>query len=436
MVIKSLTRSDNVAVGLLKVNTSGLSVEAKYFLVRVVLEFAEQPVSLSVSELSERFGMGRAAVKRARDELLTSDSGLGSGYLQKHFAPARSRTGLEATPRGRPRRGVILSEPLLHQIEDAEGDAGIRGAILRTALFGGRKRVNCLATRDTPESHGGLKERESRLTVAGRLLLAALWALAGEGGVVKDASHSRLSKLTGMTQLRVRDQLRRLQRLDYILIMVPGLTGRLVPGRAPGMVVLNYLHPEFAAVCRADRYRMVRTLCDPLLPIIRAYEDADKIETSYPHGVAHGEGRNLSTTNDVSLGWNRVFSGEPHKERAQRYLTVKACEYVSNLLNGDVRHLMSSVYNINANVHSCMSRELFANSGLARINRHLPDNLTNWLYRGVRAAARKAIEDVAASQGVTIKEMMHRIESRCRHFQVIPDFQQIGFVMVTYEECI
>lgn len=97
---------------------------------------------------------------------------------------------------------------------------------------------------------------------------------------------------------------------------------------------------------------------------------------------------------------------------------------------------MSSVYNINANVHSCMSRELFANSGLARINRHLPDNLTNWLYRGVRAAARKAIEDVAASQGVTIKEMMHRIESRCRHFQVIPDFQQIGFVMVTYEECI
>tara|TARA_Y100001001_G_scaffold160968_1_gene184559 strand:- start:455 stop:979 length:525 start_codon:yes stop_codon:yes gene_type:complete len=101
----------NYALHLLRTVWPDLSAEGKYLLVQIVLRFGGEWVVWTIERLSRELGMSRAAVIRAREELLMVRFRGGGDFIEKKAFPGLSASDPDML-RGRPRIGIRLAEKL------------------------------------------------------------------------------------------------------------------------------------------------------------------------------------------------------------------------------------------------------------------------------------------------------------------------------------
>ncbi|MBG0843497.1 hypothetical protein [Ectopseudomonas toyotomiensis] len=84
-----------------------------------------------------------------------------------------------------------------------------------------------------------------RLGVSTRVLLAALLTSADQFGVVTGMGEAQLRAMTGLNQVALKHQLRRLVSLGFIRVHVPGLSnGIFVGAKVSSIYYLNLSHPQ------------------------------------------------------------------------------------------------------------------------------------------------------------------------------------------------
>ena len=84
-----------------------LSAEGKYLLVQIVLRFGGEWVDWTIERLSRELGMSRAAVIRAREELLNVRFHGGGSFIERKAFPGLSASDPDML-KGRPRIGIRL----------------------------------------------------------------------------------------------------------------------------------------------------------------------------------------------------------------------------------------------------------------------------------------------------------------------------------------
>lgn len=83
------------------------------------------------------------------------------------------------------------------------------------------------------------------MDLTNRLVLAVLWVMADDMGVVRGLGTSELAQYCLMDQARFQRQIEKLMGLGFIRTYVPGISGGTLLGRAPGVYFLNLRHPSF-----------------------------------------------------------------------------------------------------------------------------------------------------------------------------------------------
>lgn len=249
-----------------------IDAAARYLLLRVYTIYGTEPMKETVEELSGKVGLSAAVVIRSRDRLL--EKGI--------FAPvkvlSRSKKQVGAMLAGRRRAGFRIDEQFLQRlIAGAVEKRGrstpgpIRAAALQN-LFCGHVRA-----RQKQPRRGRPGGQADQLSPDNRVLLGTLWALADEYGVVRDLGGSSLGRLSGLSSTQVRNQLAKLQRLDYILKRVSGASCKGAFGKAEGSIVLNVFRPEYGAeVEKIARFQAIVSSGD----VFRAHMLADKLRKS------------------------------------------------------------------------------------------------------------------------------------------------------------
>ena len=104
------------ALYLLRTVWPDLSAEGKYLLVQIVLRFGGEWVAWTIERLSIELGMSRAAVIRAREELLNVRFHGGGNFIEKKPCPGLFASDPDML-KGRPRVGVRLAEKFRFWLE-------------------------------------------------------------------------------------------------------------------------------------------------------------------------------------------------------------------------------------------------------------------------------------------------------------------------------
>ncbi|WP_156899645.1 hypothetical protein [Marinobacterium litorale] len=94
----------------------------------------------------------------------------------------------------------------------------------------------------------GKEKRVSGLRRRDRWLLAMLLEYADQFGLITDLAMSQIERLMGLDKLRVRNQLRRLERLGFISIVARGFNEATVIKHQTSIYLVNLLHVEFSSV--------------------------------------------------------------------------------------------------------------------------------------------------------------------------------------------
>lgn len=213
---------------------AGISPEARlllYFLSR-----QRAGAGLTVDTLRGLLGVSERVMSRLRRELLAH------GYVVERE--------LDAT--GEKRERAFLLSPGFAEMGPVKGGLSPRiedGG--EWAHLSGRVLALKFPLPLSPSKVGAPKKPPSRqgsgrlLSASNRLLLAVLFGLADECGVVRRVWPKTIAQLVGMTGGQLRYQLEKLLDLGLIRAIVPGVTGQALFGVSPGAYFLNLSHRAF-----------------------------------------------------------------------------------------------------------------------------------------------------------------------------------------------
>lgn len=422
----------DTVVQLLTAGAPGTSVEAKYFLIQVVYRFGDAPVELTVEQLHSMFGMSVGVVIRARDELLEN------GYLVDRPFPGQPVGTHGLGVRGRPRRGFRLSKAYRREIEQGSSEALSRprwSYMVQAALSLGHQGVERPRRVRMGNSRG----------IAPRMLLAALWSLADSRATVSEASHTKLAHMLGIgvSVGRIRAQLKRLHELGYINANIPGITGRRVPGRVSGTVVLNPTHGDYSTSGVPPRRSHAVQFNDfGIDGLTWTYSMVDRIERQahlHPSGETPKAMIELRHSEDVVLGrlsnedrpakleggepfdLYRAFSGEPQRRRVRSYITFKMYDYAAWLVDNYPEQVVSQEPKVVPHLIERVQNELCSNRRLKEeFGEPFPYALAAWFYVHIWDIARGVITATARTLELEKKDLARWIGGLYSGFIIIP----------------
>jgi len=239
-------------VSVLTMSSEWKSPEEKFLLLRVVWVYPAGNVEDTVAQIAGKIGLSEGVVRRARDQLVRR------GILEEVKAPAhrRTRAGDEEYRGGRFRKGFRVAPEFLEQLNKVRSSL-VLGNVARTAIHS----LLCAGASPAAGPEHGDKEQDgeekrkargggrkgwaNKMLVSNRLLLALLWSLADEYGVVRGRGAAEISRLAGMTPPQLRRQLAKLLGLKFLWGRVPGISKKTLFGKTPGAIYLSMAHPLF-----------------------------------------------------------------------------------------------------------------------------------------------------------------------------------------------
>lgn len=216
----------------------GISPEAKYVLVRLVeCGLVAGPICSGVKELAGRFGI--------------SDSQMGAALNSLTAAKVLIRRDL-VSGQGRPKRQYELAPGDVEQVGLNDVSKVVHARVIHHLLKHESKalQLSDVAMQQkgplegAPLAHVRASRKQGRLSVVNRLLLAVLLCRADRFGVVRDLGRAELSRLTGLSQERLKNRIRTLLDSSLIRAYTPGATGSVIFKKTKSVYYLNLHHPE------------------------------------------------------------------------------------------------------------------------------------------------------------------------------------------------
>lgn len=412
------------ALYLLRTVWSDLSAEGKYLLVQIVLRFGGEWVAWTIERLSRELGMSRAAVIRAREELLNVRFHGGGNFIEKKPFPGLCASDPNML-KGRPRIGIRLAEKFRYWLElSLDGQPrGFREVLIEQLL-----QVDIGVDTGPGRQPGRPKDDSYALAAPGRLLLAVLWARAGIGEVVSEEEDGNLASLTGLPLSKVQYQLRKLRKMGYLEYQGGESLRGYVPVRSSRIIILNQCHRAYQAV---GELRRAKISADPILDLWRIYAYADDdsddgsrktlIEEMLRSWRGEPPGEGWITLDQYDLVG--VFKGHPERSQATRYMICKACEYTLAVFCSNSETLRPRGRLMVDSVCSRIEEELFSHPELnERFGPNASRLLAIWVYAQIRELASAVCRVICTMEGWNIHEFWHSGWRRCQSISLIPAY--------------
>ncbi|MBM7333527.1 hypothetical protein [Alloalcanivorax marinus] len=441
-----------------------LSPEAKYLLARVWFAFGTSPVRLKVKQLEALFGISRKTFLNARDELLADPrSKREKPYLVRCYRDDWDDERFGEFTRGRPVRefrlerafgAELASAPaggrVVSQANKAVAALQCRTIQLRQSTEPGNERVAAEAEELSPP----------RLAVPGKLLLAILWSVADRRGVVHDAGLRRLSRLAGMSLSRVRNHLNRLEQLGFFTLRVSGLTGRFLPGKVPGALVLNGAAIGYSRTVSKSRILDLGELESIAFVHSKSDQALRKRKVAAGGKAKGGDSDQWIEAEAAAYPWQppnqknqrdekerkekppplyTVFAGEPRRAEIREYLLFKACAYVTWLVNEHPTQLLAWGADKEDEPEAArlllatVQEELLSNGSLIAKFESGRALLVRWFCLHVWRRAREVISAIAvAEKDEGFESVIGSIGSRYSDIIVLP-MRGYTLQLLTYE---
>lgn len=239
---------------LMRSSLHGLDAFAKYFLIRAVWLFGDGVISDQPASLAMKFGMPAQKLANAMAMLVVPHQSP-RGPVQ-YFESVPAERGAQ-TKRGRPRRAIRLAKGFQRELWDQVQWLEKSGVSMRFSWLS--EAVVCtlicgpsgwsVATRGPAGEKGKPPVRSGdarELSRINRLLLASLWSVANEGGVVAGYGVAQISELAGLSRAQVDRQLEKLEELGFVRRRYGGVSSSGIFGRATGFIYLDPVHEKIS----------------------------------------------------------------------------------------------------------------------------------------------------------------------------------------------
>jgi len=219
----------------------GISPEAKYLLIRLAeLGLVARGISAGVKELAARFGISDAQAGAALNSLVAA------GVLVRRDV---------VSGQGRPKRHYELGASYAAQVAQHDVTEVVHEKVIRHLLQHELKvadQRSAIATQQdeqratAPLAQVRASRGQGRVSVVNRVLLAALLIRADRFGVVRDLGSAELARITGLSQVRLKNRVGTLLDDGLIRAYTPGATGTVIFKKIKSVYYLNLHHPELS----------------------------------------------------------------------------------------------------------------------------------------------------------------------------------------------
>lgn len=300
-------------LAVLRSETNGISPEAKYLLIRLAeLGLVARGISAGVKELAARFGISDTQAGAALNSLVAA------GVLVRRDV---------VSGQGRPKRHYELGASYAAQVARHDVTEVVHEKVIRHLLQHELKvadQRSAIATQQdeqratAPLAQVRASRGQGRVSVVNRVLLAALLIRADRFGVVRDLGSAELARITGLSQVRLKNRVRTLLDCGLIRAYVPGATGSVIFKKTKSIYYLNLHHSELS--------------CGQSLPMllvsstrmVTSSNDCDVVDE-----MLHAEGE---ATDQREAGVRKFFE-DKHEQRLGSLLRGRLDCYAEYLLS-------------------------------------------------------------------------------------------------------
>lgn len=230
---------NDILLAVLRSEANGISPEAKYLLIRLAeLGLVPRGISAGVKELAARFGISDTQAGTALNSLVAA------GVLVRRDV---------VSGQGRPKRHYELDASYAEQVARHDVTEVVHEKVIRHLLQHELKvadQRSAIATQQdeqratAPLAQVRASRGQGRVSVVNRVLLAALLIRADRFGVVRDLGSAELARITGLSQVRLKNRVRTLLDDGLIRAYTPGATGSVIFKKTKSVYYLNLHHPE------------------------------------------------------------------------------------------------------------------------------------------------------------------------------------------------
>lgn len=232
---------NDILLAVLRSEANGISPEAKYLLIRLAeLGLVPRGISAGVKELAARFGISDTQAGTALNSLVAA------GVLVRRDV---------VSGQGRPKRHYELDVSYAEQVARHDVTEVVHEKVIRHLLQHELKvadQRSAIATQQdeqratAPLAQVRASRGQGRVSVVNRVLLAALLIRADRFGVVRDLGSAELARITGLSQVRLKNRVRTLLDSGLIRAYVPGATGSVIFKKTKSIYYLNLHHSELS----------------------------------------------------------------------------------------------------------------------------------------------------------------------------------------------
>ncbi|WP_339434423.1 hypothetical protein [Pseudomonas orientalis] len=232
---------NDMLLAVLRSEANGISPEAKYLLIRLAeLGLVARGISAGVKELAARFGISDTQAGTALNSLVAA------GVLVRRDV---------VSGQGRPKRHYELDASYAAQVARHDVTEVVHEKVIRHLLQHEVKVVDQRSTiamqqeeqrATAPLAQVRASRGQGRVSVVNRVLLAALLIRADRFGVVRDLGSAELARITGLSQVRLKNRVRTLLDSGLIRAYVPGATGSVIFKKTKSIYYLNLHHSELS----------------------------------------------------------------------------------------------------------------------------------------------------------------------------------------------
>ncbi len=304
---------NDMMLAVLRSETNGISPEAKYLLIRLAeLGLVARGISAGVKELAARFGISDTQAGTALNSLVAA------GVLVRRDV---------VSGQGRPKRHYDLDASYAAQVARHDVTEAVHEKVIRHLLQHELKvadQRSAIATQQdeqratAPLAQVRASRGQGRVSVVNRVLLAALLIRADRFGVVRDLGSAELARITGLSQVRLKNRVRTLLDDGLIRAYVPGATGSVIFKKTKSTYYLNLHHAELSH--------------DQNLPILLV--SSTRVVTSSNDGdvvdeMLHDEGE---AADQIEAGVRQFFE-DKHEQRLGSLLRGRLDCYAEYLLS-------------------------------------------------------------------------------------------------------
>lgn len=225
-------------LSLLRYPMGAIGAEDRLFMASFVMRFGGAgAVQLTVLELAERLRLPQRVVMQAVSKLSVAEACL---VVKK-----------VSVGRGRPSRSFEISPSIRAYLGEYSGvscppacEQIIKNLLSIQDERGVEKNSDGCRSNSIGFKRPPVREKNNRPSVSNRWLLVVLVSYADGLGVVRGLGMSTLRQLTGMGEVKLKSQLRRLVELGLIRSYVPGVSNALFTGaKVSTTYFLNLNHP-------------------------------------------------------------------------------------------------------------------------------------------------------------------------------------------------